>query len=122
MLPINGMFPLKPSGGSGGTGGSGESNVLIVPLNTTDGQNFTIDKSYQEINEAYQNNKLIYLTFSGSFLPIKGPVYTEDNVTGIEFQGFTILDTMLITMNFVISNDESVSFSNVMYQLTILEM
>ena len=45
--------------------GSGGGGLFVVNLSTTDGSNFTKDKTFNEIKEAYMNGMFCVLRFTG---------------------------------------------------------
>lgn len=49
------------AGGGSGSGGSSAGSDLFVITGTNNGGTYTIDKTYQEINEAYEQNKILLL-------------------------------------------------------------
>lgn len=105
-------------GGSGSGGSSAESDIFIVNGSTSDGQNYTIDKTYQEISEAYSQNKLLLLS-TQSFKVFLNYTYDETSSSFV-FNGKDLLvyENSLIVLSMQITSDDALTLTNLAYTLT----
>lgn len=101
-----------------GGGSSAESDFFIVNGTTNDGQNYTIDKTYQEISEAYSQNKLLLLS-TQSFKVFLNYTYDETSNSFV-FNGkdFLVYENSLIVLSMKITSDNALTLTNLAYTLT----
>ena len=108
------------AGGGSSSGGesSAESDIFIVNGSTSDGQNYTIDKTYQEISEAYSQNKLLLLS-TQSFKVFLNYTYDETSNSFV-FNGKDLLvyENSLIVLSMKITSDNALTLTNLAYTLT----
>ena len=108
------------AGGGSSSGGesSAESDIFIVNGSTSDGQNYTIDKTYQEISEAYSQNKLLLLS-TQSFKVFLNYTYDETSSSFV-FNGKDLLvyENSLIVLSMQITSDDALTLTNLAYTLT----
>lgn len=96
------------------------AQVLLVTLTTQDMQNFTSDKTFNEISTAFSQGKMIFLTMLNGIVIM--PICGCTNFNGAIFQEMEVTDIdetpVLTYLQFVISSNDSVTIKRGSYLLT----
>ena len=104
---------------SGGGGGSTGSDIFVITGNTDNGSTYTIDKTYQEIKEAYEQNKILLLDLQ-IYMVFLSSSYSFDDPINIKFIGrkLNVVNNKLYSDVIEITYNNGFSMTTTQYTLT----
>lgn len=103
---------------AGGGGSSAESDLFVITGTYNEGT-YTIDKTYQEINEAYEQNKILLLDLQ-IYMVFLNSSYSFDDPINIKFAGqkLSVVNNKLYSDVIEITYNNGFSMTTTQYTLT----
>ncbi len=111
-------YLLGKNSSSSGGGSSAGSDFFVINGRTMDGKNYTIDKTYSEIEEADQEGKILFLK-AGSFKIFLNFLYNMETQQPY-FGGFAlgVFKGNLVVDEIAITSDNKITVTKNVYTLT----